>query len=417
MDREIPQKEIRRRKMKMALKVGGSIIAIVIIATILIRSFGSSIAESSLSLSTVERGSIELSYSASGVIVPAFEEIINSPINSKILEVYKKSGDAVDVGTPLMKLDLQEAQTDLSKAVDESLMKKCELQQLRLNNQTQLNDLKMHIKVSMMKLNQLALEVRNEKYLDSLGSGTRDKVREAEMNLRTGRLELQQLQQQYKNELLVKAADVKSKELEYNIMVKNIENIRHTLTDAQIRSPRRAVLSYINNQIGAQVAQGNRVAMVSDVHHFKVNCEIADSYSSKVVVGGKVLVKMGSRQLEGIITNVTPLSQNGMIDFSVQLNKDDDSSLHSGLKVDVYVMSNMKQNVLRIANGTYYTGMPGDYDMFVMTSGKQLEKRTVKLGESSYEYVEVLGGVKAGDRVVTSDMSNYKDKNKLRITK
>ena len=52
---------------------------------------------------------IEVSVSASGKVVPAFEEIINSPINSRIVEIYKKGGDSVDVGRPILKLDLLSA--------------------------------------------------------------------------------------------------------------------------------------------------------------------------------------------------------------------------------------------------------------------------------------------------------------------
>ena len=52
-------------------------------------------------------------------LVPAFEEIINSPITTRILEVYRKGGDSVDVGTPILKLELQSAETDYKKMLDE----------------------------------------------------------------------------------------------------------------------------------------------------------------------------------------------------------------------------------------------------------------------------------------------------------
>ena len=68
-------------------------------------------------------------------VVPAFEEIINSPINSRILEVYKKGGDSVDVGTPILKLDLQSTETEYKKLLDEEQMRRYKLDQLRVNNQ------------------------------------------------------------------------------------------------------------------------------------------------------------------------------------------------------------------------------------------------------------------------------------------
>lgn len=105
-----------------------------------------------LVLSTVDKGMIEVSVSASGKVVPAFEEIINSPINSRIVEVYRKGGDSVEIGTPILKLDLQSTETEYKKLLDEEQMRCYKLDQLRVNNQTKLSDMAMQIKVSAMKL-------------------------------------------------------------------------------------------------------------------------------------------------------------------------------------------------------------------------------------------------------------------------
>ena len=94
-----------------------------------------------------------------------------------------------------------------------------------------------------------------------------------------------------------------------------------TLDDAQVRSPRKAILTYINNQIGAQVPEGSQIAVISDLSHFKVEGEIADTYGDRVAAGGKGLVKIGSEKLEGSVSSVTPLSKNGVISFTVQLKR------------------------------------------------------------------------------------------------
>ena len=156
--------------------------------------------------------------------------------------------------------------------------------------------------------------------------------------------------------------------------------MKRTLDDAQIRSPRKAILTYINNQIGAQIPQGGQVAIISDLSHFKVDGEIADTYGDRVAAGGKAIVKIGSEKLEGIVSSVTPLSKNGVISFSVQLKEDNNKRLRSGLKTDVYVM-----------------------------------KRKIQLGDSNFELVEVVSGLNPGDKVVVSDMTNYKNKNKLKV--
>lgn len=416
MDREIPKEERRRERNKKLIRYGVAGVAGVVVLSVLISLMRTGVKEKDLVFSTVDQGTIEVSVSASGKVVPAFEEIINSPINTRILEVYKKGGDSVDVGTPILKLDLQSAETEYKKQLDEEQMKRYQLEQLEVNNSTYLSDLEMQVKVAEMKVNRMEVELRNERYLDSLGSGTTDRVHQAELNFKTGKLELEQLRQQLANERKVKAADLKVKQLEYEIFRKSLAETKRTLDDAQVRSPRKAILTYINNQIGAQVGEGTQIAVISDLSHFKVEGEIADTYGDRVAAGGRAIVKIGSEKLEGQVSSVTPLSKNGVISFTVQLEDDSNRRLRSGLKTDVYVMNAVKEDVMRVANASYYVGR-GEYDLFVRDGEGQLVKRKVQLGDSNFEYVEVVSGLKPGDQVVVSDMSQYKNKNKLTLKK
>ena len=414
MDREIPKAVRNKERNKKIIRYGGIGVASIVVISVLISLMRTGVKAKDLVLSTVDKGTIEVSVSASGKVVPAFEEIINSPINTRIVEIYKKGGDSVDVGTPILKLDLQSVETDYKKLLDEEQMRSYKLDQLRVNNQTKLNDLSMKIKVSAMQLNRKKVELRNEQYLDSLGSGTTDKVRQAELSYNVAQLEYEQLKQQYDNEKEVLAAEYKVQELDFSIFRKGLAEMKRTLDDAQVRSPRKAILTYINNQIGAQVSQGSQLAVISDLSHFKVEGEIADTYGDRVAAGGKAIMKIGSEKLEGTVSSVTPLSKNGVISFTVQLNEDNNRRLRSGLKTDVYVMNAVKEDVMRITNASYYVGR-GEYDLFVCDSDKEIVKRKVQLGDSNFEFVEVISGLQPGDQVVVSDMSQYKNKNKLKL--
>lgn len=387
--------------------------AVAAVIALVISWMQTSLKRSDLRLSVVDRGIIEVSVSASGKVVPAFEEIINSPINSRIREIYKKGGDSVDVGTPILRLDLQSAETDYQKQLDEEQMKQLQLEQLRIANRSKLSEMEMKLKVSRMELSRKEVELRNERYLDSLGAGTTDKVRQAELDYNVSVLKLKEDEQKYVNEQASAAADLKVKELELNIFRKSLAETRRTLEDARILSPRKAVLTYVNTEVGAQVSEGSRVAIVSDLSHFKIEGEIADTYGDRIAPGSRAVVKIGNDKLNGVVSDVTPLSKNGVISFSVRLEEDNHPRLRSGLKTDVYVMNAVKEDVLRIANASYYVGK-GEYDLFVV-NGNQLLRRKVQLGDSNFEYVEVVSGLQEGDQAIVSDMSAFKDKTKLKI--
>lgn len=413
MDREIPLSEQRKERRKQIIRYGPIIVGLAIVVIIVVNFLQGSISSKNVIVGTVDRGTIEVTVNASGKVIPLTEEIIVSPINSRILEVYKEAGDSVNKDEPILKLELASIETDYKQKLDEKEMKKSKLIQSQVSLDNTISDLQMQLQVKDMKLKQLQTELKNERYLDSIGASTSDKVRQAVLNYEVAKLELQQLKEQIVNEKKNASAEVKVQQLDLSIFEKSLAESARLLKDARILSPQRATLTYVNNQIGSQVSAGTQIAIVSDLSHFKVLAEIADSYAEKLSSGAKAIIKIGQLQLEGTVVNITPSVKNGVINFTVMLKDSGNSRLRSGLKTDVYVTHGIQDDVLRIPNSTYYIGA-GEYELWVVKNG-EAEKKKIKLGESSFEYVEVINGLEKGEQVIISDMNQYKNKQKLKI--
>jgi HlyD family secretion protein len=416
MDKQIDKQTLRaealRRYAKWGIGIGVAVVAIVL----LLFSLQKSVLERDLTFGEVTEGSLDTSVAASGKVVPAYEEIINSPVDSRIVAVYAQAGDSVKEGMPLLELDLQSAQTEYSKKLDERSIKQNDIKRENLNTATALSQLAMQIKVKEMEVQRLAVELTNECRLDSLGSGTGERVRQAETSLATGRLELQQLREKYANDKKIQQATEQARSLELSVFDKDLELMRRTLADGQIPAPHSGTLTYISAEIGSRVSAGQKVAVVSDLSRFRIEGQLPDGSRDRISVGAKVLVSIGKTKLEGTVTNISPQSTQNLISFSVALNEPRNSRLRPGLNLEMQVVYGYKDNVVLVPNGPYFQG-PGKYAMFVSDGDEQLVRREVKLGDSNREYVEVIAGLKPGDRVVVSDMSDYAKSKKLKIKK
>ncbi|SBV98671.1 HlyD family efflux transporter periplasmic adaptor subunit [uncultured Dysgonomonas sp.] len=413
MDREIPLSIQRKEKRKLILRYGIIALAIIIVIIFLMNILESTLSYKSITIGTVDKGTIEVTVNASGKVIPLTEEIIVSPINSRILEVYKNAGDSVLAGEPILKLELASVETDYNQKLDEKEMKASKLIQSKITLENKISELQMQMQVKDMNLKQMQTELKNEQYLDSIGASTTDKVRQAALNYEVAKLELQQLKQQIENQKKNASAETKVQELEISIFEKSLAESARLLKDARILSPQKATLTYVNNQIGSQVSAGTQIAIISDLSHFKVEADIADSYAEKLSTGAKAIIKIGQLQLEGTVVNITPSVKNGVIQFIVMLKDAGNSRLRSGLKTDVFVSHGIQEDALRIPNASYYIGA-GEYELWVVKDG-QAEIRKVKLGESSFEYVEVINGLNQGEQVIVSDMSQYKGKKSIKI--
>lgn len=414
MDKQISKSQLRRERNTKLMKWGGATLLVVLGVTALIVSLEKGINRRDVRLGAAEQGALETTVNATGRVVPAFEEVINSPVDTRILKVYAQAGDSVEEGAPLLQLDLETAETNYSKLLNERDMRRQELTQLQLNNRTQLSELAMQIEVKQMQVNQLKVEVENERRLDSLGSGTGDRVRQAETAYTTGKLELRQLRERLANEKLRNAAAEKVQSLNVSSFEQDLALMRRTLDQGRIPAPHAGVLTYIANEIGRRITAGEKVAVVSDLSQFKIEGEVAEGSSDRVGVGSEVIVRIGKTELKGTVTNLTPQAKGGVISFTVKLEYPRNPRLRSGLRTELSVSYGYKSSVLRIPNGQYFKG-PGEYNLFVKDGDNHLSQRKVRLGDSNRDYVEVLSGLNAGDSVAVSDMEQFNKSKTLKL--
>ena len=414
MDRELTHEEIRRERRKMWMRIGIPAAAVIIGGTLVLSLARGSVKRGELNLGIVDRGAIESTIQASGKVVPGFEEIITSPIASRVVEIYGRAGDKVEAGTPLLRLDLEATEAEISKQRDSRQKLVYAIEQQELDNATELTNIEMAIKVKEMAVNRLEAEVENEKRLDALGSGTGDRVREAELAYKTGCDELEQLRRRLDNERRMRESVIKGQRLDLSISDRNLNTQLRTLEDARLKSPRAATLTYIINSIGQQVAPGEKVATIADMSSFKIDAEISETNARLLSAGGKASVRVAKNIYPGTVINVSPVANHGAVTFSVVFDDSTAVNLRSGLAAEVFVVREVKDDVLRLPIGPYYSRGAGEYDLFVETSPDNLEKRKVLLGDAGYNYVEVKSGLQPGDKVVLGDMSAYKSR-KYRI--
>ena len=147
MDREIPAEVKKQKMLKRLLRLAVTGTAATAALLILSRVLGNDLHENELFIRKVDRGPIEISVSASGKLMPLQEEIIVTPINTRILEVYKNPGDSVDEGDPLLKLELASVETEYRQKLDEREMMKSKLEQARVRLNGTISELEMQRRV------------------------------------------------------------------------------------------------------------------------------------------------------------------------------------------------------------------------------------------------------------------------------
>lgn len=399
--------------LRIGIPVAGALLTIAGLLLVMHR-FADGIDPATLDFSRTETGTLESAVSSDGRIVPAYEEVIVSPVGSRIREIFCHEGDSVEAGTPLLRLDLASTEDEYRRLADELAMKQNQLHQADLSGETRISDLEMQIKTKEMAVDRLHADYQNERRLDSIGSGTGERVLQARLAWQTGILELDQMRRQLSNERRIQQAASSTGRIEENISRRNLAQAGRTLEEAHILAPHSGTLTFIVSSIGATVGQGERLAVVSDLSHLKISGEAPEGLADRIAVGAPAKVRAGKYEYDGTVTHTGSQSKSGVVPFTVRLQPDHGPGLRAGISARVSVIHDVRSDVVRIRNASYYRG-PGKYRLFVRTSANRLEARDVTLGDSNPRWVEVTSGLSPGEEVVISDMKPYEGRSSIRL--
>ena len=174
------------------------------------------------------------------------------------------------------------------------------------------------------------------------------------------------------------------------------------------------MLTWVVAEEGAIVRKNDVVARIADLNSFRVRATVSDIHAARLSRGLPVKVKVNDTDyLNGSVSDVLPTIKDGIATVLVALEDKSNKLLRSNLRVDVFLIADHKQRVLRVKRGAFANG-EGLQDVFVVRGGKAI-KMPVRLGIFSFDHCEVVSGLLEGDEVVLSDMKEYMHLKEVRL--
>lgn len=366
------------------------------------------IQRSDIRTAVVEIGSVENTLSASGEVRPEYEQILVSPITAVLEKVYLTEGAAVTLGTKILDLDKTEPLTDLEKQKDQLSLRRNGIVKLKLELDKSFYDLKISDSIKLFRINALKADLENAKRLFRAGGGTHETVEKVDNDLQIAQLEKRQLENDLRTRQAIMQSSIRESEITAAIQEKELAAFERKLQQANIVATRSGVLTYVHKNIGSKINEGETLAKLADLGSFKVLGSISDNYADQMRTGMQVAVRIGSEDVRGTLVNIYPSVTNNVITFDVAFDQKTSAAFRPNMKVEVFLVTDSHPKAVRVANGPAFKGTSVQ-DIFVLRPDGKLERRTIKTGLSSFEFVEILEGLNAGETVVISDLSKFKN--------
>jgi len=370
--------------------------------------------EDNLRFATVDRGEVLNTITATATVLPAFEEQLNAPVSTTIDEVLLTAGREVKAGELIMKLDRDYVGLQLDGRRDQLALKENNIGLLNLEYERDLKNFGYDAKIKKLELAAAEARLADAQRLLKVGGATAEEVEAAELTVKITKLESDKLDNALDYSQNSLAGRKRQLQLEVGMEEKEVQQLSRKMRETEVRAPRPGVVTWVNENIGQQVAEGAPLARIANLGRYKIEATCSDRFAEQITVGLPIEMRINGAKLPGKISSILPEVTDNALRFRVELDNPSNDNLRPNLRAELYVITNRREDVLRVKNGPAFRG--GKVQSVFAIRGQEAVRLEIKTGIRNGDFVEILGGLDAGDRIIISDTEELERVSSFKLT-
>jgi HlyD family secretion protein len=201
---------------------------------------------------------------------------------------------------------------------------------------------------------------------------------------------------------------VDSARAEYDLKEKQVDQLA-------IRAGVDGVVQEVDVEVGQRVAVGTILAKVADPTKLKAELKLPETQMKDIALNQTAEIDTRNGIVPGHVVRIDPAAQNGTVTVDVKLDGPLPPGSRPELSVDGIIELERLADVLYVGRPVF--GQPNStVGLFkVDPDGKGATHVNVKFGRASVNAIEILTGLKVGDRVILSDMSQWDSQPRIRL--
>lgn len=410
-----PKPRKRKRAIQLSIVIG--LVVLVTAGLRTIQPAAPSVDRATVWTDTVVQGTMIRQVRGPGTLVPQQRRFITAVTAGRVEQLHLLPGAEVDPGTTLMSLSNPDVEVQLLESQQQLSTASAGLIQLRSTLQTQVLTQEGLVAQTRAQQNQAQREYEtNQRLYDQNPelvaanelARTRDAAEELATRLRLEGERLEVLRSSIDEQITAQAEQVER-------LRRIVQFNQDRLGSLEVPAGVAGIVADLPIEEGQWVQSGGTLARIDQPGRLKAEIRIPQTQAQDVVIGQVALVDTRNDTIQGTVTRIDPAVANGTVTIDVTLPDDLPPSARPDLSVDGNVIIDRLDDVVHMGRPAY--GQANSrVGIFVLTAdGTHAERRTVQLGRSSVNDIEVVEGLQPGDIVILSDMSAWDGHDRVRL--
>jgi len=367
----------------------------------------------SLYIDTVKRGELVVEVRAPGNLVPIDKKWLSTRSEALVRRVYLLSGAVVKPDTVIVELENPELSNRLSEAELALRVSTAELIQLKEQLANDLMVAKSRLTQSTSEMKRAQLDLEAYRKLAAEGVMSQLEFHRAELN--TEQLESRyEIDKQYYESLpRLNEAKLNAKLALHAQATEKVALCQDLVDKLRVTAGVDGVLQKVDVEEGQRLAVGTIIAGVSRLDALKAELRIEEGQAREIAVGQNAVLQINGTTVAGKVSRVSGSVQSGTLAVDVLPDEPLPPGARPDLRVDGTIRIDRLPNVLFVGKPVQL-GSTASASLFVV-DGNVAHRKQVRLGKASASTIQVVSGLREGEKVILSDVSAWSGASSIEI--
>jgi multidrug resistance efflux pump len=364
---------------------------------------------------SVVRGPLVIEVRGPGTLVPERIRYISAITAGRVEQRLAQPGQEVKAETVLLEMsnpDVQlqalESERQLTVAQADQVNLRANLASQRLNQEAAVAAARSAFLDAKRTADASDSLAAKELISTSEASRARDRLEELGTRFKVEQERLQVMTQAADSQLALQQAQV-------NRLRDVTEFQRGRIRSMVVKAGANGTLQELSLEVGQWAQSGANLARIVEPGRLKAVLRIPETQAKDVAIGQPAAIDTRNGIAGGKVSRIDPAVQNGTVTVDVSLGDSLPRGARPDLSVDGTIQVERLDNVLHVGRPAY--GQAGStVGLFKLVEDGTVALRVnVRLGRTSVNTVEVLGGLQPGEKVIISDMSRWDGVDRVRV--
>ncbi len=360
-----------------------------------------------LSIADVSQGKFDDYITINGNVAPIATIYMDAYEGGRVEEKLIEEGAMVKKGDIILKLDNINLYEQILQSESGLALKQNDLRQTRLTFDSRQVEGRRSLATASTELQRLKRNFEQNQALfeEELISKEAYQLSKENYELSQKQYEIVKVQTENDNELRETSLPVLETDL--NRMQKTLGMVYQRLDHLNVRAPADGQLGFLDAEIGQNITQGQRIGQINVLTDYKIEASIDEHYIDRVQRELTAILERNGKEFPLRLRKVYPEVRNGKFKVDLIFTEDKPETIRTGQSYNIKLQLGESSDALLLPKGSFFQSTGGQWIFVVGPDGDEAIRRNIRIGKQNSRYYEVLEGLQAGEKVITSNYDTF----------